>query len=249
MRRIAAALAFYSLAACTTQSPHKVVEIEDELDVKGQAGDDKVGLNKEGEAVIQQERDAAEELAIQRSANAYLVERLATDHHDLKRCVKDIADPRLGGKGEWGKLPDIDTLRPSSDASNELGVDGDGKLKVVKKTFYRDELKAERQYETTLRSMHKLVQEQLERCEFELGLARNRAGLPADRYAADGYFTGDGTWIETRKGEQSVSDAFEIQAGHKKRAEAKLKQKTRKETRSVETTVEDNNQDDNGDAL
>ena len=24
--------------------------------------------------------------------------------------------------------------------------------------------------------------------------------------------TGDGTWVETRKGEQSISDAFEIQA-------------------------------------
>jgi hypothetical protein len=99
-------------------------------------------------------------------------------------------------------------------------------IKVKKEMNFTEELKSERAHEESIRSMQRLVSAQTEECEHELGIARVKAGLPEKRYTAEGYFTEDGTWVETRKGEQSLGDAFEIQAKAR-----------RTETNTVTTTV------------
>jgi hypothetical protein len=218
MRRIVLALLpvlpLLSPTACTSRE-HEVYDIDEPLDVKGHVDKGEVGIDKDGEAVVREEQEAADELRLQRSANAYMRERLEVDHHELQRCVRDLADPRLGGRGDWTKLPDLDDLESPAAKKERLGlssVDGEEHLKVVKTSYLRDEIDAERKYERAIKAMKKQVAEQLDRCDYEMAQARLKAGLPADRFKAEGYFLGDGTWVETRKAEQTVSDAFEIQA-------------------------------------
>jgi len=202
-----------------TGSKHEMKEIETTIDQKGEVDGTKLGLNKDGEAVLKAEQSAADELRIQQLANSRLRDYMDRDYFELKRCNRDLSDPRLGGKGELTEMPDLSNLQSPADEIEEIGKTESGDLKVVRTQFYLDRLTAERKYEQSIRKTHKVVKAQLEQCNYTLGVARNKMGLPSERYTAQGYFTADGTWVETQKGEQSLNDALEIQARGKKKSE------------------------------
>jgi hypothetical protein len=211
-------LAALALNACATND-YKVKTISTALDLKGNVNGQKLGLNGENEAILQEEVRAQDELRIAENVNAYFEEKIASEAAEIKRCMTDLADPRLGGRGELPAEIDYD-MRPFEKVKEEFGLAEDGDLKIVRKSYYVDRLKAARSYDVSLRKMLKVVKRQHEECMFKLGIARNKAGLPSERVMAEGYFTSNGKWVETRKGENSVGDAFEIQAENKARSGA-----------------------------
>ena len=121
-----------------------------------------------------------------------------------------MADPRLGGNGQVAEIPDVDQMKRTEDLKEQIGITENGQLKVVKREFYQDRLQVERQYEQTMQDMFRMVNKYNQTCQREMGFARVKNGLPAERYQPVGHFDSDGKWVLERKGEQSLDDAFQI---------------------------------------
>jgi len=200
------------LAFSCSSSDKKVYEIDTSLDQKGAVDGKRIGLNDDGEAIIQEEIDADDELRQQQWANNRVYENLENDHHDLNRCRTDLSDPRLSGSGEVQRIPEIDSMKSIDSIKEDFGLNEGGELKVVRKEYYLDRLKKERKYEVSLRKTQKIVKRHLAECERKMGYARAKQGLPSRRYTAKGYFDQTGTWIQVRKAELTLDDAFEIKA-------------------------------------
>ncbi len=203
--------------SCAT-NPNVVKSIDTKMDVKGNVGSSKLGLNDKNEVIVQEERQAQDELLIQESVNMRLQDEVDHYEGELRECLKYRADSRLGGNGEMPEIPDVSNLKPDEDTQEEFGSTDDGSLKVVRKSFFVSRLKNARIYEKSMRSITKVLKKQNEACQMKLEVARNKAGLPGKKVTAEGYFNSKGTWVETKSGENSVGDAFEIQADHAQKA-------------------------------
>lgn len=187
------------MVGCTT--PYQAKELDLELEAKAQVGDAKVGINGKGQVILQEEKSASDELNIQRQANFYMKERLESDHFALQSCVRDLANPKVGGKGDYEFLPELNLKSPAEE-KEEFGQDEEGNLKLVKKSFFIEELKSERKYQKSIETMHRLVKRQLEKCENALMLARTNSGLPEKKVGPQGYVTPSGDWVQTKGGEE-----------------------------------------------
>lgn len=204
---------------CVT-NPNEVKTLSNHsLEVKGSVNGAKLGIDDKKEIVIQEEDYADSELRIQESANSKLQSDLNHESYMLKRCRMDLSHPLLGGDSKIPEIPEIDGMRDTEEVKEELGLNESGELKVVKKTYFVERLKSARKYERALRKMLKVTEKHREECEYKMAIARHKAGLPAERYQAEGYFLPNGAWVQTRKGEQSLTDALEIQAKAKQVAD------------------------------
>ena len=197
--------------ACAT-NPHKVTEIDSDIDKKGQIGASEIGVNKDGELIIQNSSSVDDEMRQTEWANNKLEDDLKHEHYFLKMCRNDLSDPRLGGNSQVQQIPAVDNLRSPSQMREKFGLNKEGKLKFVKREYYLDRLKQERELIKSLKKTLKTVRQHRESCERRMAAARVKQGLPAKRYKAQGYFTGNGSWVETRKAENSLDDAFQIKA-------------------------------------
>ena len=135
---------------CQTAGPTGPKELDLSLQVKGQVGESKLGL-KNGEVILQEESDAADELRIQEYVNANLFEKLSRDHYDLKQCIRALSLPT----GHLGQVPSLDGLKTDPTRSEEFGLSKDGSLTVVKRGLYSERLVAARQFEVTIRKVAK----------------------------------------------------------------------------------------------
>lgn len=210
MRVIALSLALI-LTSCAS-NPETLKPVNTSLKVKGKVGDAKLGVNDDNVAIIQEEKQAQDELTIQDAVNMRLKDEAGHHQGELKECLTYLADKRLGGKGKIADMPDIDNLENDSDTTEEFGETEDGSLKVVKKTSFTQRLKNARAYDKSLRAITKVLVKQNEQCQMDLQLARNKAGLAGKKSQAEGYFNANGKWVETKRGEQNLNDAFEIQS-------------------------------------
>lgn len=201
----------FSLAAVACRSKENVVkDVDTKLESShGSTSTGELGTNKDGQAVIQSKTSAAAELSIQEHVNEKLLADLEGERHMLKLCRRDLADTRLGGNGEIAAIPEVDSLRTPDSATEEFGKDEKGRLVVVRRTMYNDKLKAEREFEASIRQVSKVVKKHRRECDDKMAAARVKQGLPANRYVAKGHFV-NGQWIETRKAENSLDDAFDI---------------------------------------
>jgi len=204
---ISTAAIFFFVGCATTES--RVQTINTEIDIKEKAGDGVLGI-RENQAILQEEVNPADELRSQQWLNNYLQNELASEYYNLKLCRRDLADPRLGGSGDITPLPEIDNMKPVEEVKEEFGIDQEGNLRIVKRSLFLKKLKTERRFEKTLRKMVKVVINNLEECEIKMRRARVKAGLPAERINAEGYLTPKGDWVELRRGEQNLDDAFEL---------------------------------------
>lgn len=206
---------FIILVALVLSSCSSVKNIDSSMieptDLKGKVGDRNLGI-KDGEIVLQEKSAADDELRIAENVNMTLRDSLRHEEHMLQWCRTDLSDTRLGGTGV---LPepiqnDIDTAPVSEEKMGLVGEDES--LVVVKTTNFKTQLIQARKdkisLDKTISSTKRLRQE----CEYKLSSARQNAGLSPKRYGAQGYFTSNGGWVQIRKAEQSLDDAFEIAA-------------------------------------
>ena len=203
---------FLLVATSCSSTKYVAKKIDTTIDVKGKVDDGYIGLNKKGQAIIQEETEADDELRTQQWENSRLENQLYTDSDRLKRCRNDLSDPRLGGSGSVSPVPSIDDIKSPAELKEEFGIDSEGRLKVVKRSFFVEKLRAERKYARSLKKLIKQVKKHRVECERKMGYARRKQGLPAGRYKAEGHYDARGNWKMTRKGEQTLDDAFEIQA-------------------------------------
>jgi len=90
---------------------------------------DKIGLNNEGEVILQSEVDASDELRTQQWLNHKHEDEIEREYLELKQCREDLADPRLGGRGSVDEIPQIDNLKSTEDIKEKFGIDDSGSLK------------------------------------------------------------------------------------------------------------------------
>jgi hypothetical protein len=191
---------------------YEVKKVETVIEVKGQVGDKKVGLNDKKEIILQEEVDASDELRSQQDVNLKLRDEYDHEAFMLKQCRTDLSDRRLGGSGEIPAINEVDGMKSIETVREEIGITDSGELKVVRKSYFVDQLKLERKYDSSLRKMTKLVVRHREECEYKMGIARRKAGLPSSRYMGRGYYTQGGEWVQTNPNENNLDDAFEMQA-------------------------------------
>lgn len=185
------ATAFVSTACTTTR---EVKEVDTRLTNASYSSEGTVGVNDKNEAVVQQKRSAVAELMIQEHVGENLQRELTHQVYLLDWCRRDSADPRLGGSGEPAPMPEIDSLFKRAPASMEFGKDEDGRLVVVSNQLYEDKLKSAIQFQTDLEAVSKTVKQNRASCEYKMGIARVKHGLPSQRDAS----------------ERSLDDAFAV---------------------------------------
>lgn len=198
------------LNGCATG--YKVEKIDLSITPKGQVGNKILGLNSSNELILQEEQSAADELRIQEAVNMQLLSGFEQEAFDLKRCRTEVSDPRLGGSGIIPQISEVDGMKTPETIKEEMGLTGDGEVKIVRKSFYTDKLKLERSYEKSLRKMTSVIARHKEECEYKMAIARRAAGLPSARFQGEGYFTNGGVFVQTNQNENSLDDAFEISA-------------------------------------
>ena len=158
-----------SLAGCAT-TEHTVETIETQnIDIKGRTIDGgKIAVNDQGQAIVQLEKSAEDELNVQDLVNTRFQDELHNEMFHLGDCRAQTADPRNGGSGEVTPLPAVDQMEPAKSVQEKLGLTEDGDLKLVSREFLDQKLASLRKYERSLRTMIGTVKPFREECERKL---------------------------------------------------------------------------------
>ena len=217
----AAFCAVLILSGCSS-NPNKAKDLDTKVDAKGAYHGEVIGLNDNKEVVIEKQQNADAELRELGWKQYDLEQKIHTDHESLTRCREELADPRLGGSGNMTEIPEIDTMKTVSQVKEELGITENGSLKLVKKEMYLDRLKAERDYVEALKQEQKTIDKFRSNCERDMKITRVKHGLPAERYAGKGYYKG-GVYVQTRRAEHNLDDAFSIVSEETSHKEASQK--------------------------
>lgn len=202
------------ISGCSSQ---QVKKIDTEVDaIKGNTSSGLLAL-KDGKAIIQKETNADDELRVQQFHNNDLENEVNDHYYELKRCRKELSDSRLGGNGQVTPLPEIDNMKTPDAIKEEFGLNKDnGNLVFVKREEFLQKLNNERNYETSLKAMLKVLKPMRDKCELEEGQARVKAGLPAGRYQGVIEISKEGNISKViQKHENSLDDAFEIKNAKK----------------------------------
>jgi hypothetical protein len=199
-------------AACSSNPLNKAKDLKEEpLEKKGEYKGATIGVTEDRDVVIRKESTAEDELR-KLAAEAYELElQLTSDHDLLTRCREELADPRLGGNGKVVEIPEIEKLRPIGEVKEEFGITSEGKLSFVRKELFGDHVSGERKYIAALKDQIKHTSKHRKNCEREMRPARVKAGLPAERFSGKGHYK-NGKYIQTRRSEQNLDDAFAIQS-------------------------------------
>jgi hypothetical protein len=198
--------------SCSSNPLNKAKDLkEDPIEKKGEYLGATIGVAENRDVVIRKESTAESELR-KLAAQAYELEiQLTSEYTLLDRCREELADPRLGGTGKVIEIPEIDALRPLGEVKEEFGITSEGKLSFVRKELFGDHIVGERKYIAALKDQSKIVSKLKKNCEREMRVARVKAGLPGERYTGKGHYK-NGKYIQTRRAEQNLDDAFAIQS-------------------------------------
>lgn len=199
--------------SCVTD-PNRVQKIDTSLEAKGRVDNKTLGIDKDRMIILQEDTSAADALRTQQNVNLQtLTVDLSQPAHSLKRCRTELSDPRLGGNGVIPEMQEIDNMKTPTEIREEIGLDKDGEIKVVKREFFIEKLKLERAYAKSLETSVKTITRHLEECEYKLGQARVKVGLPSKRFIGEVRYVKGGQFVQETPNEGSLDDAFKIQAG------------------------------------
>jgi hypothetical protein len=200
-----------ALVGCSSAPSKPVGSVDSDLSNSQSADSGVIGVDKENHAILQKETSAADELRNQQWANNSLEASIDEEYYWLKRCRTEIADARLGGNDQVKELPEIDSLKTTSEVKEGFGLNDSGQLSFVKREDFLKRIAIERSYQVTLTGMLKTIVKNREQCEQKMGKARIAVGLPATRY--QGRFTLSNTGAinsQVIENENSLDDAFRI---------------------------------------
>jgi hypothetical protein len=167
-----------------TSNKYKPQEIDTSMELKGAAGAANVGLNKEGEAVVQNQQAASVELMSLQHVNENLRMDLNSSLYNLKQCRSELQLPRNGGSGEAPELTDFQNLSALEKSVDKVGIEN-GEIKVVKTEFLVEKLDAEQKHQKEIRALLKTVKNQEDKCKFNLTAAKEKQALQNERQNTD----------------------------------------------------------------
>jgi hypothetical protein len=231
-------LVILALAAFPACSSHKVKPVDEPLDVKGKMGDTEIGMNKDDQAIVQDETAVEDELRTMTWKNYETERKIKQNREDLIACRRDLADPRLGGNKKMDPVPDLAMKEDHGKQDEKIGLTQNGRIKVVKKQYLDEKIEKQREWAESLQKVGGEVEQQRVECERELGYKRVEHGLPAERYPALGYYGPNGNFIVTRPAEHNLDDAFKILAEQTRKGKKQEKKDGLSSEDIEETSIE-----------
>ena len=169
---------------------------------------DVIGVTDQGDIAIEKTRTATEELLSQEMLIERLKDDLDHEAFELQRCREDLADPRLGGTGKYPSPIDVNKYDLELEEVRRFGLDSEENLIWKSSVSYKGKLKLMRQNEKTLNGLIRSISNIRKKCEWKMGKARVKNGLPFRRVQGNGYFDDNKNWIQTRPAEFSLDDVI-----------------------------------------
>lgn len=177
-----AGIASLAVLSCTS-TPHKVKDLETgELEVQSKGINEDIGINENDQAVIRQNQDARTALQIQRVGNLRLEQELSAENSEYTSCWEQMSSPKMGGDGQVRDLPDPEALKEVVNVKEEVGLDADGQLRVVKEEFLNETLTKEKTYNSRLRAMLKEARKARKECERKLRYKKRRLKMDQQEF-------------------------------------------------------------------
>lgn len=172
---LAAICLSFVLVGCSTNK-HKAEKINTAMErEEAVAGDDKVGVNKDGDLVVQRKVAMNEELRRIQYEVYELEDRVYGNrkygsrglYGTLKACREQLAKKENGGEG---KLRWTEPLERITDKEEEykIGIDEKNKLVAVSEEYLKDRIERFRGYKTVLMKREDEYTDKNEICKAEL---------------------------------------------------------------------------------
>ncbi|NBO38991.1 hypothetical protein EBU99_10455 [bacterium] len=184
-------------------------KLQTKLETSDKKTSEKIGFDKDRNLILQDKTNASDELMTLSHVNEELQAKLQNEFQQLKRCRVELADVRLGGTGEMAPMPDVDGIKTDPTLKESVGIDESGELVFVRQESFEDRLKAEKQFEKSVRRLTKVISSNREQCELRMRKARVEHGLPAERTPAVTRYEG-GQVIILQPAERNLDDAFQF---------------------------------------
>lgn len=156
------------LSACsTTPKTEPIQPIDTKLEQKAATPTETIGLNKDGEAIVQKEDSASATLVTLEHVNENIKLDLKQQFFLLRECRETIALSQYGGSGEYPELTDFDALEAQYEKKSKLGIE-DGKIKVVETSDLKKRIAAQQEFQKELNTFVRTVKKEYEKCNFRL---------------------------------------------------------------------------------
>lgn len=172
---------------CST-SPHKAEKMDTNME-KSQTvtGDEKVGVNKDGNMVVRKKVAMNEELrrlqydVYEMEDRVYGNKKFGSKglYGALKDCRSESISKKYGGNGKLIWTEPIDRVTDKEDDWN-IGVDEQEKIVGVSEEFLRDRIARFRRYKDVLTKRQGEYEEKLEICDADLKVKRENTGPGSD---------------------------------------------------------------------
>lgn len=166
---------FGGLVGCSS-NPHKAEKIETKMErSEAVTGDENVGVNKDGNMVVQKKVQMNEELRRLQYEVYELEDRVYGNrkygskglYGTLKGCREKVTSKENGGDGKLMWTEPIDRVTDKEDEF-QIGVDEQNKLVGVSEEFLKDRLGRFRNYKTILMKRQDEYEDKLSICKAEL---------------------------------------------------------------------------------
>lgn len=173
--KILMVLAGVLVVGCS-HNPNKAEKIDTTLDQSGKVtGSEKVGLNKDGEMVVEDKVQIAEKLRDMQNDvysledKVYGTRKLGTlgMYGELKSCKRKLASKQYGGTGSMVWTEPLDRVTDKEE-DLQIGLDEEKDLVGVSKEFLKDRLKRFEGYKQILQKRSDEFQEKIDDCKNQL---------------------------------------------------------------------------------
>lgn len=170
------------LASCSS-NPHKAEKIETKINQSEViSGSDKVGVNKDGNMIVQRKVAMNEELRILQNDVYELEDRVYGNrkygskglYGVLKTCREELSRKENGGEGKLMWTEPVDRITDKEDEF-QIGVDEENKLVGVSEEFLKDRINRFRGYKKTLMKRQDEYEDKRDICQAELKQRRASA--------------------------------------------------------------------------
>jgi hypothetical protein len=159
------------LAATACSTGPNVKEVDTSLERKGHTDTKMLGIDKKGNATLQEETPLDVEIRTTQHVNENLRMDLKTEVFNLKECWKKRASATTKEMPELTEFEGLDAKLASS--TEEVGT-VNGEVKVVKREDAVERYNAEKKLQEKIRKYLADAKKQREKCEFEASTATQK---------------------------------------------------------------------------
>lgn len=169
-------LAFLSISVISCASGHKAEKISTEIQKKQEiTGDTALGINNDGNMVVQKKVLMSEELRSLQNEVFGLEDRVYGNrkygslglYGVLRDCRLQLVDPKNGGDGKLKWSEPIERVTEKED-DYKLGIDEKDKLVGVNEEYLKDRLTRFKEYKSTLSKRQDEYEDKVAICKSEL---------------------------------------------------------------------------------